>query len=215
MSKRSKLAIFDFDGVIVDSTAVMTEGVERLFYPGLTKEMFIEASRKPIAERDKEIEETIERQVPDEKSVKAYQKAKRARAPLHPGMRTTIRDLSKHFYLALNTNAIESNCVPILKDMKLHDYFDMIELGGDDRTKVEKSENIMSELGVLPSDALFITDTAGDVLDAEEAGMPSIAVTWGVHSRPYFEEGEVADGIIAIVESADELYDAILEHFKR
>ena len=130
-------------------------------------------------------------------------------------MKTTLKDLHDHNYVALNTNASDKNSLPLLKKHGIEKYFDIIKTGADGRSKVDKSELIMSELGVTPIEAIFVTDTAGDVLEAEEAGVPSIAVTWGVHKRDDFEEGEIGDGIIAIVDSAEELYDAILEHFKR
>ena len=214
MNEKSKLVIFDFDGVIVDSIDVMFKNMQKLF-PGLTWEEFQKGSKKSIKERDEYFARHHKRlsKRDAEKLQKSYAKEKLKTSKAHDEMRMLIRDLSKKYFLAINTNAREDNILPILKSIGVYKYFDSIEPGGDSRTKVDKSESIMSELSISPSDAVFITDTTGDVLDAEEAGMPAIAVTWGVHGREDFEEGEVADGLIAVVESSDELYDAISDHF--
>ena len=214
MSEKTKLVIFDFDGVISDSIEVMFKNMQKLF-PGLTWEEFQEGTRSPIKERD---EYFAEHHKPvsnkhAEEIQKQYAKEKLTSSLIHKGIKMTIKDLSKKYFLAINTNARAANLNPILHEAELHKYFDVIEPGGTSRTKVDKSESIMSELGVSPIDSLFVTDTTGDVMDAEEAGMPTIAVTWGVHTRIDFEGGEVGDGVIAIVESSDELYDAISDHF--
>lgn len=215
MDKKEHVIIFDFDGVIVDSIGVMLEDMQKL-YPGLTREALIEASKNSIEERNEILDEKYG--VADAKHTAQYRKEfaehKNKSGVIHRGMKVVLKELHEKFYIGLNTNSSESGSIPILKKHGLFKHFDLIQTADDSSSKVDKSEQIMSELGVTPAECIFVTDTAGDVLDAEEAGMSTIAVTWGVSLREDFEEGEVGDGVIGIVDSSEELYDAISEYFK-
>lgn len=41
-----------------------------------------------------------------------------------------------------------------------------------------------------PADCLFVTDTLGDILEAQEVGVRTVAVDFGYHPRSLLEEGE-------------------------
>lgn len=55
---------------------------------------------------------------------------------------------------------------------------------------------------MLPKDAVFITDTLGDIREARECDIDSIAVTWGFHERKTLEKGNP----IVIVSDPRELF---------
>ena len=55
---------------------------------------------------------------------------------------------------------------------------------------------------------LFITDALGDLKDADIAGVPTIAVTWGVHNKSFFEK-EKHINLIGIVDTVEELSNLI------
>lgn len=42
---------------------------------------------------------------------------------------------------------------------------------------------VCQEMGISPSDAVYIADTVGDIRMAKNAGLKTIAVDWGWHSR--------------------------------
>jgi len=59
---------------------------------------------------------------------------------------------------------------------------------GADTVKAPKPEpdglyQVCDELGVAPSEAVYIGDSPSDALAARASGMPSIGVTWGSHSE--------------------------------
>ena len=47
--------------------------------------------------------------------------------------------------------------------------------------KDKKIKMAMDEFGYGPEQTIFISDTAGDILEAKKAGVPTVAVTWGYH----------------------------------
>ncbi len=58
-----------------------------------------------------------------------------------------------------------------------------------------------------------MTDTLGDVREADIAGIPTIAVTYGAHNRSYFER-EKHENLIAIVDTVKELEKTINNYGK-
>lgn len=64
-------------------------------------------------------------------------------------------------------------------------------LGGDFlRSKAEKFRYISEKYAFDIHDALFVTDTLGDILEAHEVGIKTIAVDFGFHSRETLEKGK-------------------------
>lgn len=57
---------------------------------------------------------------------------------------------------------------------------------------------------------LFVTDTLGDIREAEKCNIKSIAVAWGYHPVTTLEKGNP----IAIVQTPKELVEAIRTSFK-
>ena len=63
---------------------------------------------------------------------------------------------------------------------------------------------IKEKYNVDSNDLLFVTDTSGDIREAEEAGVPTIGVTWGGHDRHYLTRGGHKN-IVKIVDTVAEL----------
>jgi len=213
--EEEKLLIFDFDGVIVDSVNLVFENIEKT-HPDLTWTMYQNAlHKKALNAIPKEYESPHSKENNDEKKAhdKAYSAKKLKEVKIHSGMKEVLKDLHSKYLLAVNTYASEDNSVLLLQKHKLQNLFKMILTNADGNSKTENSELIMSELGVDPSNALYITDATSDVTEAEKAGIQSIAVTWGIHERHHFEDAEIADSIIDIVDSPDELLNSIQDHF--
>ncbi|WKZ23867.1 MAG: HAD hydrolase-like protein [Candidatus Dojkabacteria bacterium] len=51
----------------------------------------------------------------------------------------------------------------------------------------------------------FITDTLGDIREAEKVGIEAIAVTWGYHDKAMLEQGNPR----AVVNSIEELAETV------
>ena len=213
--KHKNLLIFDFDGVIFDSMQLAFTNALSV-HPSLTWEMYRNVTHKKTpAEANKEykhlhIDETKEEK---EKRIKKYTITKLEKVQVHSGMKEALKMLGDEYMLALNTNAGKERTIPLLEKHNLKKFFKIILTVEDAQSKTEKSENIMSELGIDPSNAIYITDATNDVMEAAEAGIQSIGVTWGIHERRHFEDSEISDSVIDVVDSPDELLNSIKDHF--
>lgn len=213
--EQKKLLIFDFDGVIVDSMQIAFENVASV-HPSLTWGMYQSVSHKKTpAESNKEHEHLQVKETAEERKerLKQYTITKLDKAGVHVGMKEVLKMLNDEYILTLNTNARKETSVPLLEKYKLKKFFKIILTIEDAQSKTEKSENIMSELGIDPANAIYITDATSDVIEAEKAGIQSIGVTWGIHKRQHFEDSEISDSVIDIVDSPDELLNSIKDHW--
>jgi len=213
--EKEKLLIFDFDGVIVDSMRLSFENIERI-HPSLTWKMYQDGMHKKTpfeANKGYEHLHVVETSEEKEERVKKYTATKLRKTTVHSGMKEVLKLLNKGYILTINTNAGKEKTVPLLEKHKLENLFKIILTSEDTQSKTEKSEQIMSELVVDPTNTIYITDATGDVLEAAEAGIQSIAVTWGIHERRHFKDPEIADSVIDVVDSPDELLNSIQDHF--
>ena len=76
-------------------------------------------------------------------------------------------------------------------------------------SKVIKINGLLKKYGHDPKDALFITDTLGDIRDGTACGVATIGVTWGNHDRETLKKGEP----YAIVDTVPELEAEIGKFF--
>lgn len=72
-------------------------------------------------------------------------------------------------------------------------------------SKIEKFKMILSKNNFSSKDLIFVTDTLGDILEASEVGIRTIAVDFGFHDRNRLERGNP----YCIVSSFRELSDIL------
>src|SRR3954447_6705358 len=93
--------------------------------------------------------------------------------------------------------------------LRVAELFEAV-VGGDetDKHKPDPEPLLLAaqRLGVSPQDCAYVGDSPFDIRAAKAAPMYSVAVTWGrIHDRAKLE----AEHPSAIVDTADELYDAL------
>ena len=67
-------------------------------------------------------------------------------------------------------------------------YF--FDIWGNDaaESKVAKFQMIFKAHNSSPTNSVFITDTVGDIREAQSLSIPTIAVSWGYHSHELLEQ---------------------------
>lgn len=206
MSK--KIIIFDMDGVLFNTIPFARQNfIQR--YPGVTERMYNDIHtgnyHEGVAQYDHlRIEETEEEKL---MSREIYMK-KKQETPLVDGMFDLLKVLhAEDFLLTVNTNAYERNCLPLFEKSGIRHLFNLITTAEYSKDKIEKFNIIFDTYGVSKGHSIFVTDALGDVRDAEKAGVPVIAVTWGVHDKEYFN-GEYQN-LVAVVDTVSDLENEI------
>lgn len=210
----SKVIIFDMDGVLFDTGSIVEKSVLAQ-YPGMTVEMGKEllAGNFHDAIRDFHLERITE--TPEEMAErKAKYEIEKSNAPMYIGARKLLQDLHNMGYkIVLNTSAYERYCVPLLEKAGIKELFDMIGTAEVSKSKVEKFEIIKEKYNASLDDMIFITDTLGDIREAEQAHISTIAVSWGAHDHSFFNRMPLSN-LVAIVDSMQELEEVIEKRWK-
>ncbi|MFZ1655059.1 MAG: HAD family hydrolase [Candidatus Moraniibacteriota bacterium] len=205
-----KVIIFDMDGVLFDTIPYAEEsflgghlGVTSDMYKELHSGNFHEEIKKYSHLKKEETEEEVARRN------LAYSEKKKE-AVMFEGIDSLLKALhSVGYLLMLNTNAFERNCLPLLERSGIMSLFDLIATAEFSKSKVEKFKLIEEKYDASKADMLFVTDALGDVKEAETAGIPTIAVTWGVHDDTFFNR-EKHSNLVKIAHTVKELRDFLL-----
>jgi phosphoglycolate phosphatase len=73
------------------------------------------------------------------------------------------------------------------------------------KLKTHKFKKVLNDFNIREDECIFITDTLGDILEANEVGIDTIAVDFGYHERERLEKGKPKK----IISSFNELIDTI------
>ena len=193
--QNKKLLIFDFDGVI--------ENTFELSY-GLLKEQFSELTHEEYRTWfDGNLFESLEA-----KGVKIdfdifFERygAALVETNIQENIKDALTKLSEQYSFAIVSSSHDEFLNTYLERNGIRDMFDQVWGMKKHLGKVEKIQSLEQEHGVSASDAWFITDTVGDIKEGAGADVPTIATTWGYHSREHLEEANPT----AIVDSPEEL----------
>ena len=206
---QKKILVFDLDGVLFDTVEIMVQELLNV-YPGVTPEMAHNFFLGNIHEEREKIAHLKKPETDEEKAERkrAYG-IKKTEAEMFSGMKELLEDLyAKGYVLVTNTSAAERNCTPLFERWGLQSLFTFHATIEVSTSKVEKFKIICERFSCKPTDLLFITDTIGDVREADTAGISTIVVTWGAHTRNDFNK-EPHTNVVAIVDSVEELHSAL------
>lgn len=117
----------------------------------------------------------------------------------YPGVHQALAAMrSAGFALACITNKPEAFTVALLKDLGLHEYFELILSGDTLPTRKPDPLPLLHAckyFGITPRRAVLVGDSANDTRAAQAAGMPVICVTYGYNQGIDVRELE-PDGVI-------------------
>ncbi len=187
-SKTKKVILFDFDGVIVDSFNSALEVHEQMSGKVFSAEEYRKIFEGNVYDQKTnqdakyfDLEKFFETYVP-----KLFQ------LPVIGGVKEAIEELSKNYILIVISSTISSPIKEWLLKNNLAQYFREI-MGADvHKSKIEKMKLVFEKYKVGPSDCVFITDTLGDLREAEKMRVNSLVVTYGFHKEDTLLKGNPA-----------------------
>ncbi|TVQ27736.1 MAG: HAD family hydrolase [Spirochaetaceae bacterium] len=181
------LCIFDFDGVIADSfdsllavcveaQAVLAEGrpprpddfrtIENLTFDELGRVIGLPPGRRAAyAEAVFQIQQKAWQTLP------------------FPDIVDVIRELAARHTVAVVTNSQGRRVAATLKDFGIGSAVTAVEGGESGHTKADRIRLLQERHTSASESTYMIGDTIGDVRAGKQAGVRTVAVTWGYQSR--------------------------------
>ena len=205
MEKRT-LVIFDFDGVLVN-TSDLCYSLHKAENPWMTREYFDALSHGNFIDN---VLRAVKEDglIPNPNWASEYGEGL-ALLSTPEMLRKLVADLAEKHVLAICSSMQSKYIHQFLEEGTMAGYFADV-LGSDaDRSKVVKMRMLLDKHRLAPAEAIFVTDTLGDVRDGAAVQIRTIGVTWGVHDRETLEKGEP----LAVVDTVFELRDAIGRFF--
>jgi phosphoglycolate phosphatase len=200
----NNVVIYDFDGVIAD-TFEMCVDINRLSNPTLTADEYRQRFVGNI--NDNKAERIARSKVNFFVEYEKYI----LDVPLVAGITESIHHLSSHYPLVIVSSTINRPIENYLQHYQLRDAFREI-LGNDIATsKVEKFRMVFDRYQTTGAESVLITDTLGDIREAKQVELHTIAVTWGYHARTILEQGRpdvILDTPTTIIPTVNNLFAA-------
>lgn len=190
MARRYDLIVFDWDGTLMDSTAVITGSIQAACRDLGLAVPADEDARHVIGLG---LEQALRQAVPGAPEfmygplVERYRHhflAQDRMIPLFEGARETLAELhDAGYWLAVATGKSRVGLDRVLEATGLKKYFHATRTADQTFSKPHPAMllELMDELGVGPRRALMIGDTTHDVQMAQNAMVDAVAVGYGAH----------------------------------
>ncbi len=199
-----KFILFDFDGVIADSWALAYD-VAKTLHPPLRADLYRTLFEGNIYDGIKTLPGGMD---PDE-YFKLFTPRAKSEVTIKPGIADIIAGLAERYTLIIVSSTVTMPIREFLDRHRLLQHFAWV-MGKDvHASKVEKMRMIFEKYGISADQCVFITDTLGDMREAQEHEMGTIGVSWGFHAHETLEKGIP----FRIVDSPGELPDAVDDYF--
>ena len=181
-----KLIIFDFDGVLDDNyelhyqlskkkiTDISREEHRKLF------EGNIHVEREKMKNRDTGFD-----------FLSHFNNA-RKNTEIEEDVKRMLLELSQKYDLGIISSGKEENIKNCLIQNQIDKLFSFIYGFETHKIKFNKFKKVFDEFNVGKEDCLFVTDTLGDILEANQIGIKTIALDSGYHERERLVRGNPA-----------------------
>lgn len=191
--------MFDFDGVIDDNYDLHFELSGKKFLD-ITREEHkkqfdgnVHIEREKLKHRDTGFD--FLRHLSNTRKDREIQKNKKE----------ILQALAKDYDLGIVTSCYEFGIKDYLNNNDIQDLFSFLYGYETHKLKTHKFKKVLQEYGLKEDEVIFITDTLGDILEANEIGIKTIALDSGYHERERLEKGNPHK----IVSSFEELNETI------
>ena len=181
-----KLLIFDYDGVIFDTADIAYNLVKKecnkyCKAPIKTRQDFMDVYKINFYESMKKRgvkKEDMKKIIKESLEILSKKKLR-----IHPGMKSAVKKLSQTHSLAVVSSNYD---IVMKKNLKKHgilECFDFILGTEAGKSKQQKVKSLLKNEKLSFPEAVFITDTVGDIKEAKKAKVKAMAVTWGFHTK--------------------------------
>ncbi len=207
---RKKFILFDFDGVIADSFQSAFE-IQAMICPHVTKDAYrkrfegnINDWEEPINDHTVGCRHNIDFNA-------EYTLRMENEVQIVPEIKEVIIELERNYTLIVISSTTTSPIQEFLERYELANHF--VQIMGNDvhKSKIEKMKMVFKKFRVKSTDCVFITDTLGDMREAEEMSVGTIGVTWGFHKSSTLLRGKP----FRLVKKPKDCLTAVSEYFKR
>lgn len=178
-----KLIMFDFDGVIDNNYSLSFELCSKKFLNITVEEHKkqydgnVHLEREKLKDRDTGFD-----------FLKCLSDSRKDRK-IEEKTKSTLVDLEKDFKLGVISSCHEYGIKDYLKNNGIENLFSFVYGLETHKLKTFKFKKILEEFSLGKDECIFITDTLGDILEANEVGIKTIAVDFGYHERERLQKG--------------------------
>ncbi|MCX6751675.1 MAG: HAD-IA family hydrolase [Candidatus Nomurabacteria bacterium] len=194
-----KLIMFDFDGVIDNNYNLSFELCSKKFLNITVEEHKkqydgnVHLEREKMKERDTGFD-----------FLKCLSDGRKDRK-IEEETKSTLVDLVKNFKLGVISSCHEYGIKDYLKNNGVDNLFSFVYGLETHKLKTFKFKKILNEFNLKENECIFITDTLGDILEANEVGIKTIAVDFGYHERERLQKGNP----LKIISRFEELIETV------
>ena len=178
-----KALIFDFDGVIEDSFEFHVNKISEFTGFNLSKkELRYIHTGNFFKKAPKELHDV------DWKDYRDYIFKEQTSLIVKKNIKKTLLELHNKFNLFIISSGGTKNIKSYLSNNKVSIFKEV--LGFEKiKSKEKKFEFIFKKYSLTPKECIFITDTLGDIIEANDVNVKTIAVDFGYHSRSILKKG--------------------------
>jgi len=179
-----KIIIFDFDGVIADSFDIVLE-VKRIAIPSLTEESYRMKFNGNI------VDAKYKEKVVEEIDFFTEYGRRFKFLDIDKNVKDVIKNLSKDFKLFIVSSTINPIIEEYLVRHGILDCFTDIISHDIETSKVKRFQMIFKKYKISPNKTIFISDTSGDINEAQEAKINFIVgILGGYQDKESLEKAE-------------------------
>ena len=187
MNTKLKAIIFDFDGVIHDTfdlvysinTKVTSES-----HPPISKEEYKSFFEGNVLEK---VYSTFDGEI--SAKFREHESLAFNTLKMDDDVKTDLRKLKEKFELYIISSNTEKNLIKYFHNNNFSNIFTDILAEETHKSKVEKFKLLFKKYDLNSHNCIFVTDTLGDIKEANNVGVKSIACTFGFHDEQRLRRG--------------------------
>lgn len=201
--ENKKLIIFDFDGVLVNTVNLWFDIHKQVNKDHTWEEYQVMSHGNFINEQKNLVEKGsyIHNPTGEEQYEKALHKEYSVGDILHDA----ILHLANSYTICIVSSGSNKIISGFIKKENLDTCFSDILGWENHSSKVVKINSLLEKYNFKSEDAVFITDTLGDIKEGNECGVACIGVTWGLHDNEILSKGNPK----AIIDNPQDLVPTI------